>query len=81
MSAQRLGPRKIRGLEHLVGEPIKMAWVAYPRPWFAFVTPDHRHGLVNRTTGEFTWDDPDDRDQHYTSCYDGTLFNGPGDTA
>lgn len=64
MSAQRLGAKATRRIEHAIGEPVLRAW-SHGGYTMDFVTPDHRHGWWNKTTGEFGWTE---NPMHYTSC-------------
>lgn len=78
MSAQRLGAKKIRELEAIVGEPILRAWAhGGTGGWFAFVTPDHRHGDVQRPTRTVEWTARTAR--CYSSCRDTTWIGGSDD--
>lgn len=71
MSAQRLSARSIRRVERQVGEPVLLAW-SHGGYTFNFVTPDHRHGSVNKISGDVQWHE---NPMHYTSCWD-ELFPG-----
>lgn len=74
MSAQRLGAKGIRRTARWLGEPVKMAWTAGNHHTH-FVTPDHRHGLIDKDEPhEVRWA-REDEDFHFTTCYDGTLFS------
>lgn len=64
MSAQRLSDRSRRRIERSTGLAIRRAW-AHGGYAFAFVTNDHRHGVWDKKTGEWQWDDDP---LHYTSC-------------
>ena len=59
MSANRLGPRKLRKIAAVVGEPIDRAQVwshVYGGRWAVFVTAGGRKGRIDRHTGEWEWD-------------------------
>ncbi len=67
MSAQRLGEKALRRVERQVGEPVVRAW-SHGGYWFRFVTAQHRHGEVNKISGEVRWERPPAL--HYTTCRD-----------
>lgn len=66
MSAQVLSPKSVARIERatgLTGE-IRRGW-ANGGYVLSFVTHDHRHGLFDKKTGQWCWEeDP----IHYTSC-------------
>lgn len=65
MSAEgKLGPKKLRKAEEAVGQPLLMAFAWHP--WVECVTPDDRHLLWNRGTGEVR-KNPDEK-WHYSTC-------------
>lgn len=68
MSVQRLGPKKLRKLTEVVGEPVKIGW-ANGGYTFGFATETHRHGWYNLKSGEWGWDALDDPFLHLSSCY------------
>lgn len=65
MSVQRLGAKKLRKLERVVGEPI-LRGMASGGYVFEFITPDHRHGGYDLKTGEFWW--VENPSHYYPSC-------------
>lgn len=65
MSAQRIGPKKIRAIERTIGEPVLRGW-SHGGYWLGFVTPDHRHGMWNTVSHKVEWGYGDIG--HYTSC-------------
>ncbi len=68
MSAQRIGPKKLKRLERETGLDMVRAW-SHGGYWFNFVTPEHKHGSVNCKTFEVEWDDGTRPSiMHYTSC-------------
>lgn len=66
MSSQRLNARSIRRIERVTGLEILRAW-SHGGYIFDFVTPDHRHGWIDKKSGEWGWEPPG-RLVHYTSC-------------
>ncbi len=55
MSAEgKLGPKKLRRAEHLVGEPLAMAFAWSPHRWEA-VTPDDRHVVFDPRAEDPEW--------------------------
>jgi hypothetical protein len=54
MSAFMLSARSIRRVSRSVGFPVHAAW-SHGDSWLAFVTPEHRHGLWHRRSGEYRW--------------------------
>lgn len=66
MSAQRLGPRRLRQIAATIGEPVLRGW-SHGGYWLGFVTPDHRHGSWNVKSREVEWAGPLDR-PCYGSC-------------
>ncbi len=68
MSAQVLNARSTRRLAALAGVELARAWAhGGTGGWFAFATTDHRHGAVQRPTGEVQWHD---EPMHYSSCHE-----------
>ncbi|MGW2533510.1 hypothetical protein ACWCTD_03370 [Streptomyces sp. NPDC001499] len=72
MSAQVLNPASTRRIARSTGLDIARAW-SHGGYTMAFVTADHRHGLWDKKTGEWEFEqDP----AHYTSCSE--LFPAEG---
>ncbi len=69
MSAQLLGEKARRRVERQVGEPVVRAW-SHGSYTFDFVTAQHRHGVVNKVSGQVQWLPPLRVGAHYTSCRD-----------
>lgn len=65
MSAQRLGPRWLRRLSRITGQPVVIGW-SHGGYTLGFATDQHRHGAYDQKTGDVTWGEPA---FHYTSCY------------
>jgi hypothetical protein len=74
MGAQRLGSRRLRQIERLIGEPVLRGW-SHGGYTLGFVTPDHRHGWWDKKSDAWGWYDVDDRFVHYSSCKE---FEGDG---
>lgn len=67
MSADgKLGARKLRRIERLVGEPLLMAFSFHPI--VEAVTPDDRHLLVNPSTGEVEQRVFENASGHWNTC-------------
>lgn len=66
MSVQRLGPRWLRRLSTIVGEPVRIGW-ANGGYVHGFATEQHRHGWYDIKSGQFGW--YDGYDGHLSSCY------------
>jgi hypothetical protein len=67
VSVQRLGPRWLRRLSAIVGEPVKLGW-ANGGYVHGFATEGHRHGSYDLKTGEVHWY-PENDQPHLSSCY------------
>lgn len=65
MSAQVLSPRSTRRIARSTGLDIVRAW-SHGGYIMTFVTADHQHGMWDKKTGEWEWDD--DPTFHYSSC-------------
>lgn len=67
MSAQRLGPKKIKKVAAATGQDIVMAW-SHGGYAFNFVTAEHRHGHWDSKSGEWAFYEDQER-AHYSSCH------------
>lgn len=65
MSAQRLNDRSLRRIARVIGEDVLRGW-SNGGYIFDFVTPDHRHGWIDKKSGEWGWQQG--RLCHYSSC-------------
>ena len=77
MSADgKLGPRKLRQMEHLTGKRLAMAFVSHP--YVALITADHRHLKWDRRLGALVPDEVESyvrSTMHWTSCPGGRHFD------
>lgn len=65
MGVQRLGPRKLRRLERIVGQPLDFA-VAFGGYEYEFVTKTDEHGVYSLKDGRFMW--MDGVDHFFPAC-------------
>ena len=54
MGAQRLNAKSCRRIERATGQPVEFA-CANGGYVMEFVTPDHRHGVYDKRTGQWRW--------------------------
>lgn len=67
MSAQGLGPKRLRQIAMAVGEPIRRGW-SHGGYDLGFVTFEHIHGAYNVKTGEWEFDEPAEVMHYYPMC-------------
>lgn len=66
MSAQQLNAKSVRRIARATGLPVIGGW-SHGGYNLGFVTEDHRHGVFDKKTGEWWWEEPV---SHYTSCHE-----------
>lgn len=67
MSAQRLGPKKVKKVAMATGLDVVMAW-SHGGYAFNFVTVGHEHGWWDSKSGKHEFYEDQDH-AHYSSCH------------